>query len=75
VFGDLDKGTGIELPLDELGIGPRPPARRALVGPTVAEAANLPEAGEPDVRRAPAPLPVWRRVLRWGLGEPRPSGT
>jgi cell division protease FtsH len=76
VFGDLDKGTGIELPLDELGIGPQP-ARRALVSPTVAEAADPgPEAGEPDVRRAPAPrLPVWRRVLRWGLGEPRPSGT
>jgi cell division protease FtsH len=77
VFGDLDKGTGIELPLDELGIGPQPPALRALVGPTVAEAADPePETGEPDVRRAPAPRqPVWRRVLRWGLGEPRPSGT
>jgi cell division protease FtsH len=77
VFGDLDKGTGIELPLDELGIGAQPPARRALVGPTVAEAADpAPDAGEPDVRRAPAPrLPAWRRVLRWGLGEPRPSGT
>jgi len=76
VFGDLDKGTGIELPLDEL-IGPQPPARRALVGPTVAEAADpTQEAGEPDVRRAPAPrLPAWRRVLRWGMGEPRPSGT
>jgi cell division protease FtsH len=77
VFGDLDKGTGIELPLDELGIGTQPPARRALVGPTVAEVADAgPGTGEPDVRRAPAPpLPVWRRVLRWGLGEPRPSGT
>ena len=77
VFGDLDKGTGIELPLDELGIGPQPPALRALVGPTVAEAADPePETGGPDVRRAPAPRqPVWRRVLRWGLGEPRPSGT
>ncbi len=74
VFGDLDKGTGIELPLDELGIGPQPPVRRALVGPTVAGAANPgPEAGGPDVRRAPPGLPVWRRVLRWGLGEPRPS--
>jgi cell division protease FtsH len=77
VFGDLDKGTGIELPLDELGVGTQPPARRALVGPTVAEAADpASDAGEPDVRRAPAPrLPAWRRVLRWGLGEPRPSGT
>jgi cell division protease FtsH len=77
VFGDLDKGTGIELPLDELGIGAQPPVRRALVGPTVAEAADpAPDTGEPDVRRAPAPrLPAWRRVLRWGLGEPRPSGT
>ncbi len=77
VFGDLDKGTGIELPLDELDIGSQPPARRALVGPTVAEAADAGlGTSEPDVRRAPAPpLPVWRRVLRWGLGEPRPSGT
>jgi cell division protease FtsH len=74
VFGDLDKGTGIELPLDELDLGRQPPAPRELVGPTVAEAAD---ATEPAVRRARAPrlLPAWRRVLRWGLGEPRPSGT
>jgi cell division protease FtsH len=75
VFGDLDKGTGIELPLDEL-VGPQPPAPRELVGPTVAEASD-PGAREPAVRpaRSPRSLPVWRRVLRWGLGEPRPSGT
>ncbi|HYZ99846.1 MAG TPA: ATP-dependent zinc metalloprotease FtsH [Acidimicrobiales bacterium] len=74
VFGDLDKGAGIELPLDELGTGVLPQGPREPVGVTVAEATGQPE---PDVRpvRAPQPVPVWRRVLRWGRRELRPSGT
>ena len=74
VFGDLDKGAGIELPLDELGTGVLPQGPREPVGVTVAEATGQPE---PDVRpvRAPQPVPVWRRGLRWGRRELRPSGT
>jgi cell division protease FtsH len=70
VFGDIDKGAGIELPLEELEVGTARPAPREPAV-TVAEASD-----QPDVRptRAPA-VPAWRRVLRWGLREPRPSGT
>ncbi len=70
VFGDIDKGAGIELPLEELEVGTARPAPREPVV-TVAEASD-----QPDVRPARSPvLPAWRRVLRWGLREPRPSGT
>jgi cell division protease FtsH len=73
IFGDLDKGAGIELPLGELEVGrPGAPLAREPAGVTVAEASD-----QPDVRpaRSPQPLPAWRRVLRWGLRELRPSGT
>jgi cell division protease FtsH len=70
VFGDIDKGAGIEVPIDELELGTARPAPREPAV-TVAEASD-----QPDVRSTRAPvLPAWRRVLRWGLREPRPSGT
>jgi cell division protease FtsH len=70
VFGDIDKGAGIEVPIDELELGTARPAPREPAV-TVAEASD-----QPDVWSTRAPvLPAWRRVLRWGLREPRPSGT
>ena len=73
VFGPLDKGTGIDVPLDELEPPARPRPRRELHdGVTVAEANERHE-----VRPAPSPAaePAWRRKLRrWGM-RPRPTGT
>src|SRR5262245_472014 len=73
VFGPLDKGTGIDVPLDELEPSARPGPRRELHdGVTVAEANERHE-----VRPAPSPAaePAWRRMLRrWGM-RPRPTGT
>jgi cell division protease FtsH len=77
VFGDIDKGAGIEVSVEELErtVPTRPARRRAPVDALVAEA-----TGHAETRPAPpAPAePGWRRVLRrWGLGAgaPRPSGT
>jgi cell division protease FtsH len=74
VFGDIDKGAGIEVPLDELERpSPRRSRRDVPSGVTVAEAAE--PSGPRAAPVAPAE-PVWRRVLRWGgLRAPRPSGT
>jgi cell division protease FtsH len=78
VFGDIDKGAGIEVSLDELASLPpvRSLRRRAVpVDAPVAEATGHTEARRPPA--APAE-PAWRRVLRWrGLRAraPRPSGT
>jgi cell division protease FtsH len=77
VFGDIDKGAGIEVSLEELeGTAPARPERRreAPVDARVAEATEHAEARPSP--SAPAE-PGWRRVLRWGLGPraPRPSGT
>jgi cell division protease FtsH len=75
VFGELDKGTGIDVPQDELERPSHlPPLRELPAGVTVAEAAP-----SQDVRasgRAPVES-LWRRVQRWrGLRpRPRPSGT
>jgi cell division protease FtsH len=73
VFGPLDKGTGIEVPLDDLEPPAPPRPRRELHdGVTVAEVNESPE-----VRPVPSPAaePAWRRRLRrWGM-RPRPSGT
>jgi cell division protease FtsH len=73
VFGPLDKGTGIDVPLDELERPTRlRPRRDTHEGVTVAEASE-----RQDVRPAPSPAaePAWRRMLRrWGMN-PRPSGT
>ena len=78
VFGDIDKGAGIDVSVEELErTAPvRPPRGRAApVDALVAEA-----TGHTEARPAlPGPAePGWRRVLRrWGLGTraPRPSGT
>ncbi|HEX6567943.1 MAG TPA: ATP-dependent zinc metalloprotease FtsH [Acidimicrobiales bacterium] len=74
VFGDIDKGAGIDLPLDELERPPAAPTPRdAPVDVTVAEA-----TGQPEPRPVPAAPTetLWQRVRRWrGLRAPRPSGT
>ncbi|HKY65665.1 MAG TPA: ATP-dependent zinc metalloprotease FtsH, partial [Acidimicrobiales bacterium] len=74
VFGDIDKGAGIDVPMDELERPTRTrPRREAPVDVRVAEASATPEA------RATPPAPatsLWRRVQRWRqLRAPRPSGT
>jgi cell division protease FtsH len=73
VFGDIDKGAGIEVPVDGFE-RPTPARRREAPVVTVAEAAPSPEA-----RPAPVPSAVeaaWRRYRRWrALRAPRPSGT
>jgi cell division protease FtsH len=73
VFGDIDKGAGIEVPVDGFE-RPTPARRREAPVVTVAEAAPSPEA-----RPAPVPSPVeaaWRRFRRWReLRAPRPSST
>jgi cell division protease FtsH len=75
VFGDIDKGAGIEVSLDELErTSPRRPRRDVPVDLTVAEVAV-----QPDPRPVPATPaePTWRRVLRWldGARAPRPTST
>jgi len=73
VFGDIDKGAGIDVPMDELE-RPRRPEDERPVGLTVAE------ASEPsDVRPVRAPSaaePLRHKLRRWRDGlRPRPSGT
>jgi cell division protease FtsH len=73
VFGDIDKGAGIDVPMDELERPSRVrPRREAPVDVRVAEA-----SAPADSRSAPAPATsLWRRVQRWRqLRAPRPSGT
>jgi cell division protease FtsH len=73
VFGDIDKGAGIEAPHEverSFGLGRRP---RPPVDVTVAEAAEQTAA-------RPVPTPsaesIWRRVRRWRDAlSPRPTGT
>jgi cell division protease FtsH len=73
VFGDIDKGAGIDVPLDELQRpSPVPPRRESRAGVTVAEA-NRPPGARP-APAAPAES-VWRRLLRGRGMRPRPSGT
>jgi cell division protease FtsH len=72
VFGDIDKGAGIELPLDQL---PAPGG----TGPRTAAGVTVAEASEP-VDAVPAPagaVEVLRELVRrWrSLRAPRPSGT
>ncbi|HZM29979.1 MAG TPA: ATP-dependent zinc metalloprotease FtsH [Acidimicrobiales bacterium] len=72
VFGDVDKGAGIEdVPLSDLERPRQIVSRREPTEVTVAEAAR------PEARPVPSapPEPAWRRMLRrWGM-HPRPSGT
>jgi cell division protease FtsH len=77
VFGDIDKGAGIDVPMDELErSAPLRTRREARVDVRVAEAA----ARHDDAEARPAPsdpvTSLWRRVQRWRqLRAPRPSGT
>ena len=76
VFGDIDKGAGIDVPMDELErSAPLRTRREPRVDVRVAEA-----AAESDAEARPAPstpaTSLWRRVQRWRqLRAPRPSGT
>ncbi len=77
VFGDIDKGAGIDASLEELQRRtPAEPPRDAPVDVALAEADAAGEAQSRPVPTAPAE-PTWRRVLRWrgGVRAPRPSGT
>jgi cell division protease FtsH len=72
VFGDIDKGAGIDLPLDQLpapaGAGPRTPA-----GVTVAEVSEAVDAVPGSLGAVEA---LRELVRRWrSLRAPRPSGT
>ncbi|MBN2624514.1 MAG: AAA family ATPase, partial [Acidimicrobiales bacterium] len=76
VFGDIDKGAGIELPVDELRrTRSASPPIDAAADVAVAEASE--STGHTEARPVPAPPEaVWRRVRRWrDLLAPRPSGT
>ena len=72
VFGDVDKGAGIEdVPQADLE---RP---RQIVPDASRPSVTVAEAAPPEVRPVPSapPEPAWRRMLRrWGM-HPRPSGT
>jgi cell division protease FtsH len=76
VFGDIDKGAGIDVPMDELErSAPLRTRREPRVDVRVAEA-----AAQRDAEARPAPstpaTSLWRRVQRWRqLRAPRPSGT
>jgi cell division protease FtsH len=74
VFGGIDKGAGIDVPMDELARPADDPPREAPVDDVrVAEATS-----QADARPAPATpaASLWRRVQRWRqLRAPRPSGT
>jgi cell division protease FtsH len=73
VFGELDKGTGIDVPMDDLALPPPTARRERRAGVTVAEASE-----RADVRPVPAPSApqsLRRRLRRWRGMRPRPSGT
>ena len=73
VFGDIDKGAGIDVPMDELE-RPRHPEDQRPVGVTVAEASE-PAAVRP-VRAPSATESLRHKLRRWrGSLRPRPSGT
>jgi cell division protease FtsH len=76
VFGDIDKGAGIDVPMDELERSASTRTRREpRVDVRVAEAAAHPDADSRSASPAPA-TSLWRRVQRWRqLRAPRPSGT
>ena len=80
VFGDIDKGAGIEMPETVLGHDNRP-GRRQLVGAALANADDGQRAVvHPDTApvrgRAPGLRALRHRVGRWlGARSPRPSGT
>jgi cell division protease FtsH len=76
VFGDIDKGAGIDVPMDELERAtPVRGRREPRVDVRVAEASAQPESDHRTAALPPSPS-LWRRVQRWRqLRAPRPSGT
>ena len=76
VFGDIDKGAGIDVPMDELErSAPVRTRRDPRVDVRVAEAAAQRDGDAHPAPSAPA-TSLWRRVQRWRqLRAPRPSGT
>jgi cell division protease FtsH len=76
VFGDIDKGAGIDVPMDELErSAPLRTRREARLDVRVAEAAAQRDAEARPASSDPA-TSLWRRVQRWRqLRAPRPSGT
>jgi cell division protease FtsH len=76
VFGDIDKGAGIDVSQDALqATFPIPPASDAPVDVTVAEASD--QAQSLPATTADRVESVRRRIRRWrgGVRTPRPSGT
>jgi cell division protease FtsH len=76
VFGDIDKGAGIDVPMEELErSAPLRTRREARLDVRVAEAAAQRDAEARPASSDPA-TSLWRRVQRWRqLRAPRPSGT
>ena len=75
VFGEIDKGIGIDLPEPKQTEEP-PPVERELVGASANAVADV-DATAPAPRDAlPEPIAARRRWMRWrSLRAPRPSGT
>jgi len=75
VFGDIDKGAGIDVPQHALQVTPpAPPPSDAPVEVTVAEATD--QALSLPATTAARVESVRRRIRRWrGMRTPRPSGT
>jgi cell division protease FtsH len=77
IFGEVDKGSGIELP------EPRPTDEPAPIGPELVGVASgavvVEQAEAPESAAAPAPQPAPAPPRRWwrrlGVRAPRPSGT
>jgi cell division protease FtsH len=75
VFGDIDKGAGIDVPLDALTPArTTPPVSDTTIDLTVAEAADPTRTHSASV--AERVETVRQRIRRWrGVRTPRPSGT
>ncbi|MDD9369033.1 MAG: ATP-dependent zinc metalloprotease FtsH [Acidimicrobiales bacterium] len=75
VFGDIDKGAGIDVPQGALqATSPAPPPSDAPVEVTVAEVSD--QALSLPVTTADRVESVRRRIRRWrGVRTPRPTGT
>ena len=76
VFGDIDKGAGIDVPLDALPAASTvPPVDHAAVDVRVAEVTDRPQAQ--PATTAERVEAVRERLRRWrgGVRAPRPSGT
>jgi cell division protease FtsH len=76
IFGELDKGTGIELPTPEPTDEPAPIGPELVGAGAPAVVAEQVEVAEPAAAPAPQPAPARRRWWRRaGVRAPRPSGT